>query len=182
MLAIFILLVTYGNANTAQAPYAQATTQVVSAEDEEPSKPKPEPEPEPEKDPCPAFGVDAQNPYQGGIECVKEMAGAWGGQCVMFVKYLLGYDKDFHGHAAEIQPNSDHPEVGQVVLLAGTKWEHVAVITDISKEAITIIESNWHGDERIVVGRQVPLDSWQIRGYYHYAQQEEATSTELVLE
>jgi hypothetical protein len=139
---------------------------------------EPDPEPVPEEPCINDLGKDFYKPLPGGIECARKLEGEWGGQCLAFVKDVLGLGEDpkFRGHAAEVMPNSDVPEKGGVVLLAGNKWEHVAIIYDITDQGdLVLLESNWNGDERIVFGRTLATSSTQIRGYYKPA-------TEAVLE
>jgi len=155
ILAVYILLITHVSASIAYAPTVtkEANTQMYSGE---------------MQGPCPPFKKDALHRYTGGIQCAKRLDGQQGGQCVAFVQYLLGQSPGFNGNAGEIDPNSDHPEVGQIVLLSGDKWEHVAVIIAMDDDTLTLMESNWNGKEKITIGRQIDITNPQIRGYYHY--------------
>lgn len=95
------------------------------------------------------------------------LSGAWGGQCVQFVRMFLNIynDSQFAGNAKDLQPNSKIPEIGAVVLI-NNKLGHAAVVIGIHGNELELAESNWNGDEIIHVGRKIKITDSQIQGYY----------------
>ena len=97
-------------------------------------------------------------------------AGIWGGQCVSWIqKYFDSYYKHpkFRGHAKDIEPNSQIPEVGSVVLTM-EPIGHAALIIGIEDNQLIVAESNYGGDEMIDVGRKININDPRIRGYYKF--------------
>jgi hypothetical protein len=90
----------------------------------------------------------------------QETQGKWAGQCVRFVNKVLG--TNIRGDASDWQPNFDYPIPGAAVLFDN----HVAIVAGIVGDHIALIESNYSLDERIDVGRTVPINSPKIRGYF----------------
>jgi len=97
--------------------------------------------------------------------------GEHGGQCVVFIQrhYESYYDHPaFRGRAGDIEPNSAIPEVGGAVITYEGSIGHVAMITEIKENNLILIESNFHGEEKILYGRIIPIDSPKIKGYYSF--------------
>jgi hypothetical protein len=95
---------------------------------------------------------------------LEKLEGQYGGQCVAFIQdYYDAYDK-FKGDAANIVPNSSIPEVGSAVLTTG----HTALIYKIEGETLFLIESNYHYDEKITIGRTLNINDLSIRGYFKF--------------
>lgn len=89
--------------------------------------------------------------------------GTYGGQCLPFARnYLHITQKAFSGYAGRVKPNSQIPAVGSVVLTS----THAAVITAMTDTELVLIESNWHLDGRVTVGRKQSIDDSSIRGYF----------------
>lgn len=97
-----------------------------------------------------------------------DMQGRHGGQCVEFVQSYLNLwgNPYFKGTAIDIPLNANFPEIGWVVLTTEGPVGHVAVITDVLEDRLILVESNYGDDETILVGRELPLDSPFIRGYF----------------
>jgi hypothetical protein len=96
--------------------------------------------------------------------------GTHGGQCVEFIKeYLQTYttNPNFRGHARDIIPNSDVPEVGAAVL-TNEPTGHAALVIAIMGDELVLAESNYRLDERITLGRTLKVGDPRIRGYYTF--------------
>lgn len=109
---------------------------------------------------------------------IAEQISSTGGQCVEFIQRFIGqlndcinincYKFDFQGNAIDIKPNSNEPKIGNVVLLNDSKKGHAAIIADIIDENLILLESNYHGDEKIEYGRIIEMNNIKIRGYYDF--------------
>lgn len=98
--------------------------------------------------------------------------GEIGGECVEFIQ--REYDSyytfpDFRGHASNIKPNSDEPKIGSAILTR--EWSgvgHASIVGDIIDGEIILIESNYHSDKKIQIGRKINVKDSRIRGYFHF--------------
>lgn len=97
------------------------------------------------------------------LELVQAISG-WGGECVRLAR--MYYPHLPRGNAVDIEPNSTKPEVGSFVLTTETEYGHIAIITDIKDDVLTLTESNVNGDEMITHDRTMSVDDPRIRGYY----------------
>ncbi|KKL61559.1 hypothetical protein LCGC14_2194110 [marine sediment metagenome] len=103
--------------------------------------------------------------------------GDYGGQCVYFVQQFLDIFQDcklndcdshpFRGSAKYIVPNLEDPEIGTAVLF-NTIYGHTAVVIGIYDNELELAESNYNLDERVSIGRRVPIDDPDIRGYFKF--------------
>lgn len=101
---------------------------------------------------------------QGIFFDIENKSGQYGGQCVVFIQdYYEAYDI-FAGDAGTITPNSTIPEIGSAVLTTG----HTALIYKIEGELLFLIESNYHYDEKITIGRTLNINDPSIRGYFKF--------------
>jgi hypothetical protein len=80
--------------------------------------------------------------------------------CTVFAE-RFGYE--LNGHAYQLQPNSDEPTVGGLILTREGPYGHVAVIYQIDFDSLIIVESNYV--ECKITYRRIPLDYKLIRGY-----------------
>lgn len=84
--------------------------------------------------------------------------------CVSFAKQYLGLPKSIRlGNAWNIKPNISYPVVGGLILTQEGPG-HVAVITSINGDQISVLEANWKPCK--VTQRVIPLDFPLIRGYW----------------
>lgn len=130
------------------------------------------------------YFVDVQSAMVGAtprppnfVDRIWLLDGQKGGQCVKFIqdffqyfddcKWVNCFKKEFRGNAKDIEPNSNTPGVGKVVLLS-YPLGHAAVIVGATPESLVLAESNYHLDERVTVGREVSLNDKKIRGYYEF--------------
>jgi 3D (Asp-Asp-Asp) domain-containing protein len=114
------------------------------------------------------------------------LIGTKGGQCVSFIQEFMGlldncheencYKLSFRGSAINIEPNSDEPKIGNVVLFTDSIKGHAAIIADIIDGDLILLESNFNGDEKITFGRVVEMNNPEntnqknkIRGYYDFS-------------
>ena len=112
----------------------------------------------------PKYQVVVENANTGQIEANNE-----GYSCVEYVQSKLGVaDGAFMGDAHTIQPNTDSPEVGDVLLTNESPWGHVAIIHDIQDKFYILDESNVNGDGKVTIGRKIAADSDKIRGYFTF--------------
>lgn len=88
--------------------------------------------------------------------------GQVGGWCVSWLQHLLNFPAGFRGNAWEIRPNSQTPKIGSIVLFR----IHAALIVGRIGDQLILAESNINGDRRILIGRTVPIDAPNIRGYF----------------
>lgn len=105
--------------------------------------------------------VDA---YRAAANKAKSAKSNYGGSCVQFAKnYLHVYG--VWGNGGHYLSLNSGPVVGAVVIFQGT---HVAVITAIDGDSITIIESNYdlHGHIRT---RTLPASSATIKGFHIFS-------------
>ena len=91
--------------------------------------------------------------------------GGRGGQCVAFIQRFLGVTGDFRGYAGDINPNTNTPRVGRIVLL-DYKIGHAALIIGFDGEWLELAESNYNLDEIVTVGRKLNINDASIRGYF----------------
>jgi hypothetical protein len=97
---------------------------------------------------------------------IKE--GSYGGQCVEWLKkyfHTASTAPEFKGHASKIKPNTKTPEAGDIVLTKEGEG-HVALVIGIENNNLILAESNFKGDERITLGRELSTTSPKIRGYF----------------
>ena len=90
---------------------------------------------------------------------LQNTQGKWAGQCVRYVNKVLG--TNIPGSAWDWKSTSNYPVIGGVVLFR----RHVAVVVGIIGDNLVVAESNYNYDERIDIGRTVPINSPSIRGY-----------------
>jgi len=89
--------------------------------------------------------------------------GSYIGQCVTYVKRFY---PEIRGNAIDIQPNTDTPSIGALVLTTESYFGHVALISDIQNGNLILSESNYNWDGLITNGRELATSSPYIRGYY----------------
>ena len=102
----------------------------------------------------------------GDYHDIKE--GSWGGECVLWLKKYLNTKETaptFRGTAGDIQPTSQTPEVGSIVLLREGAEGHSALVIAMDDTDIYIADSNYNGDGIIHKGRKIEKGSARIRGY-----------------
>lgn len=83
--------------------------------------------------------------------------------CVLTARYL-GVAIPKGNNAWDLEPNSDTPIVGQLVLMSYEKTGHVAVLAEIREDGYLIIEGNFHScqwNKRII-----PKDYYAIKGFW----------------
>lgn len=83
--------------------------------------------------------------------------------CVEFAKSYLGIKNQSWGFAGRMQPNTDIPFVGAVVLTT-EGGGHAAVITAINDSVLSIIEANYKPGA--ITQRVLTVTDPRIRGYY----------------
>lgn len=92
------------------------------------------------------------------------------GQCVNFVKYLIGYTNGYSGNAKEWIKyiNSEIPSVGSVVVFEKfvnpSQLGHLAVVKEVKRNQIKIIERNY-GQLYLVNERWIDINDPMISGY-----------------
>lgn len=79
-----------------------------------------------------------------------------------WLQHLMGFPEGFRGDAWTIRPNSQEPKIGSIVLFR----IHAALIVGRVGNQLILAESNINGDRRILIGRTVPVDADNIRGYF----------------
>ena len=83
--------------------------------------------------------------------------------CISFAKWYLGRSGEVWGNAGQIKPSVENPYVGGLVLTREGKFGHVAVITKIEDDTLSVIEANWIPNQ--ISTRSLSSDSPVIRGY-----------------
>jgi hypothetical protein len=107
----------------------------------------------------------ADTPPPMVIAKAKSLVGTYAGECVAFIKAVFGRE-DFGGIARDIQPNATEPEPGEIVLLNESELGHVALVTEVGEDTITLCESNYEQRGLVSCGRTLDKKSPTIRGYY----------------
>lgn len=104
------------------------------------------------------------------LDTAKSLQGQYGGECVVFVRRLLGAHPDFHGYAGNIVPNATEPQIGYAVLTTEHGIAHAQVIVDMRDEYLIIADSNYskHRDRIVRVGRELKITDQRIRGYFNF--------------
>jgi len=90
----------------------------------------------------------------------KSKFNAW--SCVIFARQYIGRD-DIKGTAGDLKPTVTEPYVGGIVLLDEGKYGHIAVITDIASQSLSLIEANYKPGQ--ITTRTIPTDYPRIIGY-----------------
>lgn len=85
--------------------------------------------------------------------------------CVSHVRAITGTNTGIIGVARNHPINSQTPEVGAIVVLAEGSIGHVAVVTSVNEESITLDEANYAHCQR-TTGRTLKRTSSRIRGFY----------------
>lgn len=102
-------------------------------------------------------------------ERASKLQGTYGGECVLFVRKLLGNHLDFKGYAGSIKPNIETPALGRAVLLKYKgQMAHAAAIIGIDGEWLVLAESNYHLDGKVEIGRKILSNDPYIRGYFAF--------------
>ena len=96
------------------------------------------------------------------FEKLQWTSGQVGGHCVAWLQHLLNFPEGFKGNAWAIRPNTQEGEVGDIVIFQ----IHTALIVGRIGDQWILGESNIKGDRRILIGRTVPIDAENIRGYF----------------
>jgi len=96
-------------------------------------------------------------------ELSQEIATSVYCSCVQTAK-SLGVNIPSGNNASDLEPNTDEPQVGQLVLLHYPKASHVAVILSISEEGYLIEEGNYHPCEHTT--RFIKKDYHAIYGFW----------------
>lgn len=99
--------------------------------------------------------------------------GKWGGQCVRWVKHLLGYPDELNGIALakKLVPNVILPERGTIVITKesrpGTNTGHWELILEVDwdQKRLLITDSNYTEWEKVDV-RWIDMDNLAIIGFY----------------
>ena len=105
-------------------------------------------------------------------EILSEKEGEHGGQCIEFIqRHFDSYYTfpDFRGNAIDIMPNTEDPQIGDIVLTSESEYGHGALIIDETEEFWILADSNYKGDEIIHIGREFPKKHFQIRGYFTFS-------------
>lgn len=114
--------------------------------------------------------IQTENGYATAIKAVNVPPRPWEPlvppsstycSCVLYAKAVLGRTESW-GNAAYIQPSTQHPSVGAVILLTDGGG-HVGVVTAIGKKTVTFTEANYSPCQKDT--RTLPLDSNTIKGY-----------------
>ncbi len=93
---------------------------------------------------------------------LQNTQGTYGGECVSWIQKLLGFPEGFRGNADKIQPNSQTPEIGSVVLFPN----HAALIVGRIADQLILAGSNNSRDGKIDFGYTVPVNDSRIRGFF----------------
>ena len=120
-----------------------------------------------------AFPANAQAPFTAAIpgenyvyawnEIPSYEAPTWTFcSCVQYAKAVLGRGNESWGNAGAIAPTTDTPYPGAVVITT-EGGGHVAVVTEVFVDKITIKEANYIPCAESE--RTLPLDNPAIRGY-----------------
>lgn len=91
--------------------------------------------------------------------------GVGNGQCVAFAKWAAGLP-GCRGNAIEWTKyiNSNEPKEGAVAVFDYGRYGHVAVVTDVKEDAITVKEQNYYGPY-IISSRKLDKTDPHILGY-----------------
>ena len=84
--------------------------------------------------------------------------------CVFYVERRLGIDLPRIDYARNLKTNSSWPSVGAIIKTDESYAGHLAVITAIDGNILTIWESNWIPNTEGT--RKLSIDSSQILGYF----------------
>ena len=86
------------------------------------------------------------------------------GQCVGFVKWLLGID--YSGNAISWQKyiNTQTPVIDSIVVINAGKTGHIGIVVDKDKDSITVLSRNWRG-LWIISRDDFDVDDEKILGY-----------------
>lgn len=113
-------------------------------------------------------------PEKTFLEKFIDRDGEYGGECVEFIQieYKSYYTHPgFRGHASNIKPNSNIPEVGGAILT--TEWSgvgHTSIAAEIDGDELILVESNYHLNKKIKVGRRINIRDPRIRGYFNFGE------------
>lgn len=87
------------------------------------------------------------------------------GECVTFVKAYLGLSGTWGYGGAYLSANDPEPHIGDAVLFNG----HLALIIGMQADGgLILIESNYHWNHRVTMGRIVYVGDSSIRGYHKF--------------
>ena len=84
--------------------------------------------------------------------------------CVLYAKALTGYSQSV-GPARRWPKNSGQPVVGGVVVTNESRAGHVAVITAVDGDTLTLVEANYSRC-RVTVGRQINANNPMVLGFW----------------
>ena len=84
--------------------------------------------------------------------------------CVLYVEKVAGIDLPQIGYARNLKTNSKWPQIGSIVKTNEGWAGHLAVVSKIEGNTITIEESNYVPCQKGT--RQLKLDDERILGYY----------------
>jgi hypothetical protein len=131
-----------------------------------PSEPPPPPPPKPKQKVYAAL-VNVQfvpgTPIDPGT--IQEGTRVGDGECVTFAKAYVGVAGTWGYGGKNLSANDPQPHIGDVVLFYG----HVAVIIGMQADGgLILIESNYHLNHKVTMGRIVYIGDSSIRGYHKF--------------
>ena len=96
--------------------------------------------------------IDLYGPFTLSVRC----------SCVLYAQTVLGFPGPW-GYPDKMATTSADPYVGGLMLTTEGKLGHVAVITSVSAETLTVTEANYKSCS--VTTRSVPKNAPFIRGF-----------------
>jgi hypothetical protein len=114
--------------------------------------------------PNPQVVATAYESYKLTVAADK-LQGKYGGQCVTFAREFTGATPDVVGGLARnVQTSTTTPEIGAIVKTDESRFGHLAVVIGMDGDTLTVVESNYHWNERIDI-RELPATDPKIVGY-----------------
>lgn len=83
--------------------------------------------------------------------------------CINYAKYILGVTGEVWGYPDKLATTSMSPHEGGLVLTSEGPYGHIAVVTSVNEDSITISEANYESCK--ITTRTLKLNDPVIRGY-----------------
>ena len=91
--------------------------------------------------------------------------GKYYGACVIGVRQFLGVGRDqIQGMAKNTTINSQHPEVGAIIVLNMSRYGHVGVVLKITETEVIYYDTNYHWNGRAGI-EKINIQDKRIKGY-----------------
>lgn len=101
----------------------------------------------------------------GGFRAFPRVTGQTLCSCVETAKILANKEFSPIGYARNLKPNTDTPEVGDIVIIDESPAGHLAVIKTIWADTYVIMEGNY--ERCVYTEREISKQYNKIIGFYH---------------